>query len=1290
LNAVIFPADLTVNCESAYLNTGATAPSTTGFPSINGFSIGQGGMCTASIGYTDQRLEICPGSYEIIREWVVRNTCLPLSSTNPTTHKQIITVGDLGGPVFACPAAVTVSTDPLTCCSTAALPDMLISEGCSNIINLEAKVTGTNASNGNIITFTVPGHLGDFAGNNYWNPDTLAIFDYTQCLPLGTYSVRYKASDECANTSYCFFELTVADLVPPVASCDQTTTVAVGTDDPSDCYTPADGCTGAGVTWVKASTFNDGSSDNCHDVKLTIRRMAPYSDGINNLNHNPCYPGGASEFDVATAELDSIKFYCCEVGTTQTVILRVYQIDDNGNFVPGIDGTPLFNECMVQVEVQDKIKPICQAPANVTVTCEQFDPSLWLYGKASVLDNCCLDETKEFQGQCGLTHTVNYAQFDTVCNKGTITRTFRAFDCHGQSSQCTQRVVVTYEQDYYVKFPNDVIVTTCDGTGVYGEPTFYGEDCELLGVSHEDEIFTVVPDACFKIERNWKIINWCTFNPNANCINVPNPNPNAIANHPTNLPGPIVSPIQTVGDPWKSTIVKINSTDASTTNYSTFYDANANCYTYKQIIKIIDTQDPVVECPASPVTVCDITANDAALWNESYWWDNANQTHDLSDAPSDICITATDACSGSNINIEYLLFLDLDGDGTMETEVNSTQLGSQPGGLGWNNILFGNATGAGTARQFDGRPVPTNQKWGFAIQETVSGANKTACVKFNTFQAQNSFVTPQLPYGTHKIKWIVSDGCGNETICEYSIIVKDCKAPTVVCLNGLSVNIMPTAMIQMWASDFLQYAEDNYTQTQYLKYAIRKCGQGAGFPVDGNNNPITNVTFDCTELGTQCVELWAIDLAGNADYCETYIIVQDNAGNCGLGNTVNVSGVLKTEGTDGIEEVNVNVTGSVIATPQFSYFDMSDSLGVYGIMNTVPINSALTISPVKDENPLNGVTTYDLVLISKHILGIQPLGSPYKMIAADANKSNSITTFDIVELRKLILGVYQELPNNTSWRFVEGSHVFTNPLNPFQGTIPENISIAQALDHQMGQDFVGVKIGDVNNTAVANSFMVTNDRTFGTLYFDVNDREVKAGEIVEVSFRASDKTQGYQMTMNLDGLKVSDIIGNDKVNTNNFGIFDDAMTVSIDGADVFTVKFRATKSGKLSEMLRVSSRITKAEGYNVTNDLMEVALRFNSANGPTISNVGFELYQNQPNPFVNKTAIGFHLPAASNATLTVYDDMGRLVFTQKGDYAKGYNSFVLDRSLVETVGNLYYRVETEDASDTKQMIQVKN
>jgi hypothetical protein len=991
------------------------------------------------------------------------------------------------------------------------------------------------------------------------------------------------------------------------------------------------------------------------------------------MNQNACDDN--SQYD------DQVKFCCSDLGDTITVIFRVYDIT-LGNGTVEIDTFEgHYNDCMVQVLVEDKIKPSCSAPANVTVTCEQFDPSLWLYGYAQGHDNCCLDT---------VTTTTNYAQFDTVCNKGTITRTFRAFDCAGNSTQCTQRVVVTYTQDYFVRFPDDKIISVCDGTGDYGEPTFYGEDCELLGVTFEDEIFTVVPDACFKIERNWKVINWCTFDPNATGINVPNPNPNAISNHPTNLPGPIVSPIQTAGDPWKSTIVKINPNDAAATNYSLFFNANANFYTYKQIIKIIDTQDPVADCTAAAAaadTICDITANDADLWNQMYWWDLANSTHDLGDAPSDISLTATDACSGSNISFEYQLLLDLDGDGTMETVVNSTQLGSQPGGLGWNNVLYNNLNVVGgISRQFDNRAVAPNQKWGFAIQEVVSGNKKTASVKFNTQQAQNTFVTPQLPYGKHKIKWFVTDGCGNETTCEYPIEIRDCKAPTVVCFNGLSVNIMPTGMITMNDVDFLEYTVDNYTQTQFLRTGIRKCGTGSGFPFDANGNPITTVTFNCSEVGTQCVELWSIDLAGNADYCETYVIVQDNNGNCPNSDKVNVSGALKTEAVDGVEESTVTIDGTVNFAPPFSYFDLSDDLGEYKVTNSVPVASNYTITPAKDDSPLNGVTTYDLVLISKHILGIEPLASPYKMIAADANKSNSITTFDIVELRKLILGIYSDLPNNTSWRFVDKTQVFANPLNPFAGTIKENISIADAQNNSVS-DFVGIKIGDVNGTAVANSAMQVDDRTNGTLLFDVDNRIVKAGETFDVTFKASEAVQGYQMTLNLNGLEVAGIVKSDKVSENNFGVFGDALTVSVDGESAFTVTFRAAKAGKLSEMMSVSSRITKAEGYNMANNRLDVALRFD---GQTISGVGFELYQNQPNPFISKTFIGFHLPEAATATLTVYDETGRVVFTQQGDYAKGYNAVTLDRALLSTTGVLYYTLTAGDDTATRKMIQTKN
>ena len=59
----------------------------------------------------------------------------------------------------------------------------------------------------------------------------------------------------------------------------------------------------------------------------------------------------------------------------RTQLRSATNLNPSNCLVNGIDGTPLYNECMVQVEVQDKIKPACVPPANVTVACEQFDPS---------------------------------------------------------------------------------------------------------------------------------------------------------------------------------------------------------------------------------------------------------------------------------------------------------------------------------------------------------------------------------------------------------------------------------------------------------------------------------------------------------------------------------------------------------------------------------------------------------------------------------------------------------------------------------------------------------------------------------------------------------------------------------------------------------------------------------------------------------------------------------------------------------------------------------------------------
>ncbi|MBN8680934.1 MAG: T9SS type A sorting domain-containing protein, partial [Chitinophagales bacterium] len=115
---------------------------------------------------------------------------------------------------------------------------------------------------------------------------------------------------------------------------------------------------------------------------------------------------------------------------------------------------------------------------------------------------------------------------------------------------------------------------------------------------------------------------------------------------------------------------------------------------------------------------------------------------------------------------------------------------------------------------------------------------------------------------------------------------------------------------------------------------------------------------------------------------------------------------------------------------------------------------------------------------------------------------------------------------------------------------------------------------------------------------------------------------------------------------------------------------------------------TRAEAYGDAGR-MGVAFRFRSPEGMTISSVGFELYQNQPNPFVNRTFIGFFLPEAAEATLSVFDETGRVVYQQKGQFAKGENMIALDRALINTTGMLYYKLETATDSATKKMIQAK-
>ena len=215
---------------------------------------------------------------------------------------------------------------------------------------------------------------------------------------------------------------------------------------------------------------------------------------------------------------------------------------------------------------------------------------------------------------------------------------------------------------------------------------------------------------------------------------------------------------------------------------------------------------------------------------------------------------------------------------------------------------------------------------------------------------------------------------------------------------------------------------------------------------------------------------------------------------------------------DGIEEVIVGVTGRCI-TSKLSNID--------GVAPICDCNQAgiYILSPTKANVPLNGVSTYDLVLISRHILGLQDLGNPYKMIAADANKNNFITSQDIVAIRRIILGIDTNFPGGYSWRFILKIFIFPNASNPFQSAFPEIAEYNTAMPAPI-IDFYGMKLGDVSGDAISNitGKAIVNRDGVNNLLLGFTVPSARRGEITEIPIfvRQATDLAAWQLALRYD------------------------------------------------------------------------------------------------------------------------------------------------------------------------------
>jgi hypothetical protein len=337
----------------------------------------------------------------------------------------------------------------------------------------------------------------------------------------------------------------------------------------------------------------------------------------------------------------------------------------------------------------------------------------------------------------------------------------------------------------------------------------------------------------------------------------------------------------------------------------------------------------------------------------------------------------------------------------------------------------------------------------------------------------------------------------------------------------------------------------------------------------------------------------------------------------------------------------------------------------------------LIFTPTKDDNPLNGVTTYDLVLISRHLLFIEPLGSPYRMIAADANKSNSITTFDIVQLRSLILGIYTELPNNTSWRFVDADHVFSDPNNPFTPSFPEFVDVDNSPPASHVATFRALKVGDVNESALYD--LRPAGPAAGIAY--AVQAGVAAGTDATVSVpvyaRETLTASGWQMALRYDParfkLKNVRITGPELAGNLNNGWYEptpgevrilwfdaEAQTYTYhEGASLFYLDMEALDQ-TAGFTMDIDEQVLYAETYDSNGAVRRFALERGVANAvqpPASEHMSASLWSARvyPNPNTGVFRLHIDLPEAGGVTLQLTDQHGSAIHRQELKLLKGDN-----------------------------------
>jgi hypothetical protein len=511
----------------------------------------------------------------------------------------------------------------------------------------------------------------------------------------------------------------------------------------------------------------------------------------------------------------------------------------------------------------------------------------------------------------------------------------------------------------------------------------------------------------------------------------------------------------------------------------------------------------------------------------------------------------------------------------------------------------------------------------------------------------------------------------------------NCNYPSPVCLQG-----------QIFELQAVDSNGDGTNDDEQISISTSDIDGGSSVPCNATftlsfSSDVNDTmrTYNCDSIGSRLVNLYIIDENNNQDFCQTLISIEDNNNDdiCipTAPDPLAIHGTITNELGYSIDDVTVWLQGTQMATSTFD--------GQYQFPEMMA-DQYYTIKPEYETYPLDGISTLDIIKIRKHILGLDPLESPYLLMAADVNNSGSINGLDIIALRKLILGKTLEFEGKDSWEFVPTNTAFIDPHNPWLNTI-ENVSLDE-MEGDQQVDYFAIKTGDMNysSSAFHNQEIFTRNSENFIYELIENDNQLIVGvkmdneaEIAGFQFSFKYNSSLFTFTEITDGnIKIGPSNINDEFE--NLGVIDVSWDIYQANETNNPYSFYLVFDTQDEEMANYFELSEFSEGlspqvYFKNGDMSSLSLNKYQAEEEVI-----KLLQNEPNPWGNQTKISFILPQDQYIELKIYDLAGKLYYLKKGVFQEGRNELILEKSTLGSAGIYYYSLHTKKSQFTKKMI----